>query len=209
MNVYEIVFLLLFVGFMLLSVGLVMSGLKGVRTAKAGKVSKHCPRLVFYDRSDNGTISVGGLTIDVSKMLHLVVFGNSMKDYDIWDGQEIYAKRISEEEKRKITDYPVLVFQITNAKFYDSQFKLRKFVNYGKIDNAEVEWAAIYDKDRNRIKINKEDFVQKCRIKAKKLNAFGISGDVALSETYDEEANCYDYSLHPVNTIYAVVKYAA
>ena len=50
---YEFVFAILFVLLMGVSMGLVASGLVGLSTAKAGKVSKPCPRYVFYNRSDN------------------------------------------------------------------------------------------------------------------------------------------------------------
>ena len=205
---YEIVFTILFIVLMGVSVGLVVSGLIGLSTAKAGKVSKPCPRYVFYNRSDNGKISVDGRSVDVSKMVHLAVCGNSMKDYDIFDGQEIYAHRISSEaEKRNIQDHPVLIFRITNAKIYDSQYKLRKFVDYGNLENSDKDWDHVYEKNAQRIKLNREDFVQKCLIKSKRLKRLQMGDEVALSETFDEDANVYDYSLHPVDTIYATVEY--
>ncbi len=206
---YETVFAILFIVLMGVSVGLVVSGLIGLSTAKAGKVSKPCPRYVFYNRSDNGKISVDGRPVDVSKMVHLAVCGNSMKDYDIFDGQEIYAMPISTDaDKRIIQDHPVLIFRITNAKIFDSQYKLRKFVDYGNLGYSDAQWDDVFEKNAQRIKLRREDFVRKCLIKADKLKRLQVGDEVALSETFDEDANAYDYSLHPVDTIFATVEYA-
>ncbi len=210
MGLYEVFFIILFVLLMGTSAGLVLLGFVRLETVKAGKVSKTCPRVVFMNRRDNGRITVDGRTIDVSGMLHLAVCGNSMRDYDIWDGQEIYAQRIVDDaDKRNINDYPVVVFDIVKAKFYDSQYKLRKFVGYGCLDYSDDDWEAIYEKNKARIKINKEEFVRKCLVKAENLKSQDVSCDVVLSETYDEEAGKHDYSLHPVNTVFAIVEYAA
>lgn len=44
-------------------------------------------------------------------MLHLAVSGNSMRDYDIQNGQEIYTKPYGEEEKERIVDHPIHVLK--------------------------------------------------------------------------------------------------
>lgn len=205
---YEIVFILLFVTLMLVSVLMVVYGLSGLSTVKAGKVSKHCPRIVLYNSKDYGVISVDGRTVSVSGMLHLAVCGNSMRDYNILDGQEIYARRYEDDESKvSIEDHPVLVLKITKASFYDSQYKLRKFVDYGSLNNTDIEWETVFERNTDRIKMGKEDFIRKCLVKVEKLKKLGITGQVVLSETYDEEKNYYDYSLHPVTTICASVEY--
>lgn len=206
---YEIVFVFLFSILMLLSVCMVIFSTIGVVTVKAGRVTKHCPRFVFCSRNESGKILVDGQVVDVSHMIHLSVCGNSMKDYGIVDHQEIYATAFtSEKEKEAIADFPVLVFKITNAPFYDSQYKLRKFIAYGDIDNTEKNWGDIFDKNKEKIKIEKADFISRCIAKASKLASDNIKGHVALSATYNEDDGFYDYSLHPVDTIYAAVEYA-
>lgn len=206
---YEIVFVFLFSILMLLSVCMVLFSTIGVGTVKAGRVTKHCPRFVFCGRNESGKILVDGQVVDVSHMIHLSVCGNSMKDYGIVDHQEIYATAFtSEKEKEAISDFPVLVFKITDAPFYDSQYKLRKFIAYGDIDNTEKNWGDIFDKNKDKIKIEKSDFISRCNAKASKLASDNIKGRVALSATYNEDEGFYDYSLHPVNTIYAAVEYA-
>lgn len=205
---YEIVFVVLFTTLMILSVCLAVINIAGVETVKAGRVTKHCPRFVFCGRNDSGKILVDDQMVNVSHMIHLSVCGNSMKDYGITDHQEIYATALStEEEKNGIADYPVLVFKITNASFYDSQYKLRKFIGYGEVGYQPTAWGDLYDRNSERIKIEKEAFVNRCLEKASRLVASRVGGRVALSATYNEEDDCYDYSLHPISTIYAAVEY--
>lgn len=206
---YEIVFVFLFLALMAVAFGVVLTSTVLVGTIKAGKVTKHCPRFVFLNQKGNGRLRVDGQIVDVSKMLHLTVCGNSMRDYQIVDGQEIYAQYIeSDDEKNHIPDHPVLVFSISNAGILDSQYKLRKFVDYGYLGYGNDEWGTVFDRNSERIKIERQAFLEKCRIKAEKLQKSGIAGRVALSETYDEDNELYDYSLHPVNTIIASVEYA-
>lgn len=178
--------------------------LRLVLSAKAGKVDKFFLRYKLSSCKKPKEIKCGNDTIIVSGLKDLYVYGNSMKDYSILNGQYVFVEPYNTmNAKQSIQTYPVLVFDITEQKI-QSKYKLRKFVSYIKIDN--VNWKNVYEENRSRIKISQEIFISECIEKVKKLD--NVSIDYILSETFDEEKGRCSYSLHPVETLYAKVKYA-
>lgn len=173
--------------------------------AKAGKVSKFYWKYKLLFGKEPNTIVCDGTKIDVSTYKELYVYGNSMKDYDIHNGQKVLVSEYkSAEQKNQIEGYPVLVFHIYNMK-YQSPYKLRKFVGY--VDElGDMDWNYFYDRLNDRIKIDKAQFVS--GLKEKESNLTQKHNRHILSETYDEDTGIYRYSLHPVNSLYAKVMYA-
>lgn len=148
-------------------------------------------------------IKVNGAKIDLSKDEKMLVNDNSMKYYNLFDGQRIYVKRFSDNEKSNITTYPVLVFNIDNPKSNDTEYKLRKFVGYVDSDN----WQDIFNHFRERIKISETDFVTQCAAKYAKTPSTDRA-HLVLSETFDEDKASIAYSLHPVTSVFGKVEYA-
>lgn len=178
--------------------------LRFVLVAKAGKVDKFFWKYKLSSCKIPKEIKCGNDTIAVSKLSHLYVHGNSMKDYNIFNGQYVFVEPYNTmEAKQSIQTYPVLVFDITEQKI-QSKYKLRKFVSYINLNN--VDWTNVYAESRSRIKISQEIFIQECVEKVNKLD--NVNLDYILSETFDEEKGRCSYSLHPVETLYAKVKYA-
>lgn len=173
--------------------------------AKAGKVSKFYWKYKMLFGKEPSVIECDGEKVDVSSYKELYVHGNSMKDYNIHNGQEVLVSEYgSLQQKNAINDFPVLVFHIYNMK-YQSPYKLRKFVGY--VDTpGNTDWANFYDRLRDRIKIDKDQFI--ATLKEKEINLSQPDERHILSETYDEDSNVYRYSLHPVNSLYAKVMYA-
>lgn len=143
-----------------------------------------------------------------------IVCGESMRDYDIHNGDMVYVQTFKPAEKDRIVTFPVLMFAIKDMGCLKSRYKLRKFVSY--IDNLQCcDWGNVYERHKDRFegKIGKEDFCNMCREKVSKLSA-GQNNPAAtekpvryvLSETREEK---YLYSLHPVDTVYGKVCYAA
>ena len=66
----------------------------------------------------------------------------------------------------------------------------------------------IFSKFENRIKSDKQTFVDECSRKVNKLKKVSIEGDLVLSETYDEPTKQHLYSLHPVKSLFGKVRYA-
>ena len=63
----------------------------------------------------------------MSGLDYLYVYGNSMKDYNIFNGQYVFVDPYQTmDEKQSIQTHPVLVFDITEQKI-QSKYKLRKF----------------------------------------------------------------------------------
>lgn len=170
---------------------------------KAGKVTKLCKekRTVFGDTPSN--ININGVRIDVSKDLKMLVSGNSMKNYNIFDSQRVYVKPMTDEEKHEIKNYPVLVFNIVNGIKGDAKYKLRKFVGY--VDNNNFK--DLYEVQHSRIKVSMDIFISQCSPKYDKLRK-QYTEMLVLSETYDEDKNTVLYSLHPVSSILGKVEYA-
>lgn len=199
-TVFTIAFLTMMVGMVLF----LFINLNTLPVAKAGKVTKFCrkeKRVLGYMPNN---IRVNGVKIDLSKDDKMLVSGNSMQYYQLFDGQRIYVKRLSDGEKGKITTYPVLVFSIMdNPDQDDARFKLRKFVGYIDTD----EWSVIFNRLKDRIRIPQADFINQCATKYAKIPREDRS-HLVLSETFDEDKGSIFYSLHPVHTIYGKVEYA-
>lgn len=177
---------------------------KSLPVVKAGKVTKLCPKTKHILGYMPDTIKVNGTKIDVSHDEKMLVSGNSMKFFNIYDGQRIYVRRLSDSEKFNITRYPVLVFHIVNnPNKDDADYKLRKFVGY--VDS--IQWTDIFSKFKDKIKISEKDFIRQCQSKYQRLPDAERS-NLILSETYDEDNNRICYSLHPVNSVYGKVEYA-
>ncbi|MCQ2078027.1 MAG: hypothetical protein MJZ20_13550 [Bacteroidaceae bacterium] len=180
--------------------------LRRVSTVKAGNVLKYCPATKCRVGSKPRQIQVNGAYVDVSSLEQLVVCGNSMHDYRINNGQTVFVSRINDKES--ISTHPVVVFNITNAPSHQSKYKLRKMVSYA--EGYDQDWNVIYRENNNRIRISQNDFVTMCQNKVKKMQEAGIVNErFIVSETYDEDLHEYRYSLHPVSTLYAKVKYVA
>ena len=171
---------------------------------KAGKVTKFCNKKKCVFGAMPNRVRINNQDIDLSDNEKMVVSGNSMKEYRIFDGQRIYVKRYSEDEKNTIQRYPVLVFNIVNTpNEKDATYKLRKFVGYITTCN----WTDVFVTFQDRIKIDKDTFTSLCEQKYAKTPQ-ADRDRLVLSETYDEEHNTVLYSLHPVSTIYGKVEYA-
>lgn len=198
-TLFSIVFPIMIFGML----ALLFINIQTLSVVKAGKVTKPCKerRTVFGDTPSN--ININGVRIDVSKDLKMLVCGNSMKNYNIFDGQRIYVKPMTDNEKHDIKHYPVLVFNIVGGMEGDAKYKLRKFVGYVKDNN----FKDLYEIQHNRIKVSMDTFISQCSPKYDKLRE-QYSEMLVLSETYDEDTNTVLYSLHPVSTILGKVEYA-
>lgn len=170
---------------------------------KAGKVTKFYWKYKILTGKRPESITCEGKMVNVSAYKTLYVYGNSMKDYDIHNGQEVFVEELNKMDKERITDFPVLAIHIYNA-LCQSPYKLRKFVSYIELDH--VNWEEIYEKFHHRIRVTKEQFIEECVKKQHKESPNKISRYI-LSETYDEDAITYHYSLHPVSSLYGIVKY--
>lgn len=183
----------------------ICSFIRFLPVAKAGKVSKFYWKYKLLLRKNTKVIECDGEKVDVSSYKGLYVYGNSMKDYAIHNGQEVFVSEYTtEQQKISIQDYPVLVFHIYNMKC-QSPYKLRKFVGYVK-DPSAMNWHNFYNQFKDRIKIKETQFISECRGKLEKLKK--SEGQYILSETYDEDMCTYRYSMHPVSSLYARVMYA-
>lgn len=201
MNVtlFAIVFFLTIVGMLVF----LFLNIKSLPVVKAGKVTKPCKEIKRIFGYMPSMISINGIKRDVSKDLQMIVCGNSMQNYNIYDGQRIYVKAMEDEEKNQITRYPVLVFHIVNGELGDAKYKLRKFVGY--VDNENLHDLFVSKQDR--IKVSEDIFVSQCGEKLRKLR-LKESVRLVLSETYDEDQKAILYSLHPVTTIFGKVEFA-
>lgn len=72
---------------------------------KAGNVSKFYwkYKLLFGKRPK--AILCDNVRVDVSSYETLYVYGNSMKDYHIYNGQEVFVDKLNERQKETISDY--------------------------------------------------------------------------------------------------------
>lgn len=201
MNVtlFAIVFFLTIVGMLVF----LFLNIKSLPVVKAGKVTKPCKEIKRIFGYMPSHILINGVKKDVSKDMQMVVCGNSMQNYHIYDGQRIYVREMMDEEKNAITRYPVLVFHIINGEPGDAKYKLRKFVGYVNNDNLHDLFASKQD----RIKVSEDVFISQCEEKLRKLRQ-KESDRLVLSETFDEDQKAILYSLHPVTTIFGKVEYA-
>lgn len=183
----------------------ICSFLRFCPVAKAGKVSKFYWRYKLLLGKGPKIVDFNGEKIDVSSYKELYVYGNSMKDYHICNGQKVLVSEYrTERQKESIEDFPVLVFHIYDMKF-QSSYKLRKFVGY--IDSPEeTDWGKLYIKYKNRIKVDESQFTSE--LQKKTMNTDVKQDRYILSETYDEDSCLYHYSIHPVRSLFAKVMYA-
>lgn len=179
------------------------SNIRSLPVVKAGKVDKLCEEKTHLFKTVPSKIIVDGVKVDVSDDLNMIVCGNSMKNYNIFDGQLIYVRALTTTEKNSIANYPVLVFNINDPKKNDAVYKLRKFVCYV----TSPDWESIYDKYSNRIKISKDLFIAQCTTKYSKLGVDECNNAI-LSETYDEDNKTIAYSLYPADSVFGKVEYA-
>lgn len=205
MTLYYIIFYIAIGLLLLFPLLYALSSIRFYFAAKAGKVSKPYPAVRLSTKRKPCEIRCEGETINTTSMLCLYVHGNSMKDYKINDGDYIFIERFNtDSEKLHIVGFPVVVFSIVNPK-WQSKYKVRKFVGYVH-DNDN--WYEVFSKFENRIKSEKQTFVNECERKIKKLKEVSSEHDLVLSETYDETLDRHLYSLHPVKSLFGKVKYA-
>lgn len=202
MNV--VVFAIAFGVMMIGMIIILLLNFNSLPVVKAGKVTKFCDKKKFVFGTMPNHVRINNRVVDLSDDEKMVVSGNSMKEYDIFDGQRIYVKRYSEDERNTIQRYPVLVFNIVNTpNEKDAVYKLRKFVGYITTNN----WPDVFVTFQDRIKTDQVTFTRLCTEKYAKIPQ-ADRDRLVLSETYDEEHNTVLYSLHPVSTIYGKVEYA-
>lgn len=171
--------------------------------AKAGKVSKFYWKYKLLFGKEPNIIVCDQEMINVSSYKELYVHGNSMKDYDIHNGQKVFVSVFENHEKESIEGFPVVAFHIYNMKC-QSPYKLRKFVGY--VDDIKSRnWAELYRRYRERIKIDEIQFISD--LDKKNIPGLMSSDRYILSETYEDDSNAYRYSLHPVSSLYAKVMY--
>ena len=199
MTLFTVVFAMMVVGMLVF----LLLNIKSLPVVKAGKVTKPCRENKFFFGYMPSYIRINGVRKDVSKDCQMLVCGNSMKKYNIFDGQRIYVKLIKGDAKVHIEHFPVLVFHIVNGATGDSKYKLRKFVCYVSDDN----FTSVYEKFKDRIKVSEKKFLEQCSSKYGKLRN-EYKGRFILSETYDEDKNIVLYSLHPVESVFGKVEYA-
>lgn len=176
-------------------------------TAKAGEADKYVFKIGVGKRLDKNRINAK------TKLLQLLlVNGNSMADYGIFNMNSIWVQKFNEEEKRNITSFPVLVLSLVDPiKKSDSLYKLRKFVGYVK-NGESIDWGAVYEEYKSRVKpsVSKGEFIASCEHSySKSYERLKNDDIIVLSETFDEGIRKYHYSVHTVSQVYAKVKYAA
>lgn len=180
--------------------------LRQVSTVKAGNVLKYSPAKKWRVGSKPQHIKINGSYVDVRNMEQLIVCGNSMHDYQISNGQTVFVAPYDSNDREFITTHPVVVFHITDASSVQSRYKLRKMVSYAEGYNQN--WGDVFDANESRIRIPKAAFEDMCLAKVRKMQVAGIADErLIVSETYDEDLRAYRYSLHPVSTLYAKVRY--
>lgn len=180
--------------------------IRKVNTVKAGNVLKYSPAVKWRVGCKPDRIQVNGTVVDVKELEQMAVCGNSMCHYNIYDGKTVFVSRFNDAEKETISTFPVVVIKIIGAHSSQSRFKLRKMVSYA--DGYSQNWATIFDSNKERIHIPKVEFETMCRDKVEKMKRNKITEErLVVSETYDEDLCRYKYSLHPVSSLYAKVKY--
>ena len=176
------------------------------RRVKAGTANKFIFGKAFARRLGS-ELKTDHDFVDPKDYEQMVVAGNSMKDYNIHDGDIVLVKTYDERSKMEIDTYPVVAIKLCkNWNPFDSDMKLRKFVGYAR----DQKWDAVYDSFKKRVKnsVSREDFIASCK-KSFEKNPFTIEKDhpAIVSETYDENSRQYHYSVHPVNLLYGKVAF--
>jgi len=191
------VFVTVFSSVMLIQIVIIMLSFPCISSVKAGKVTKFCLRKRVC-KALPSKLDVEGDVVDVSGLHCLYVCGDSMYPYDIKDGQIVFVSVYGEKQKRTIESKPVVVLKIHGMPL-QSQFKLRKFVAY---TDQNSDWENVYQANREFIKTDKGSFIKMMQKKAARCMG---NGSFVLSETY--ESKHAQYSLHPVDDLYAKVEY--
>lgn len=187
-----------------------------MKVVRAGDVQKNVPVVKVVDSVKKEYIEVGQDRIDIQNFKALFVRGNSMREYQIIDGQIVYVERFTNDaQKQGINTFPVLVLKLQKRniflRLFVSQLKLRKFICYIK-DLENVNWGEVFNAEHNRIKLEREEFICVINHKIEEMMERGeylTDCQYVLSETYDEDTNRCSYSLHQVSKIYGKVRYAA
>ena len=183
---------------------MLVENIRVIEVARAGRVDK------FTCRYNVSRIEKNEKVKDLKSF---VVRGESMRDFEIHNGNIVYVKTFRTiEEKSAITTHPVLMFTIDGIGERQSRYKLRKFVDY--VTNPQnTDWGKFYDSHKDRLsKISKSEFMAMCQTKVEKLKLCNGSFPVdtntlyILSETHEDK---YLYSLHPIDSLYGKVCYAA
>ena len=178
------------------------------RRVKAGTANKFIFGKAFARRL-NSELRTNIDIVNSKDYEQMVVAGNSMKDYNIHDGDIVLVKTYDEHSKMEIETHPVVAIKLgKNWNLLDSDMKLRKFVGYA----TDQRWDAVYDLYKKRVKksVSREAFIASCARSFDK-NPFTIEKNhpAIVSETYDENLCQYHYSVHPVNLLYGKVAFVS
>lgn len=173
------------------------------RRAKAGTADKYVFGHTIARRLSK--VTVGDRCVDASGYEQMVAAGDSMRDYNIHNGDSILVSPYDGHGRLHISRYPVLAIKLRGPmKPFDSDIKLRKFVGYV----VNQDWGKAYDCYHDRIKpaVSRDDFMASCA-KSYGKHQFTLSetNPAVLSETYDVDSHCYHYSVHPAESVYGKV----
>ncbi len=152
-------------------------------------------------------VRVNGRAVDVSTLKRFAVSGDSMTDYAIHSGQQVFVRPISVDEAQVLDKRPILVFHMKPKNIIDSKFKLRKFLGYVDLESCNSEDVFnLYEQD---IKLTKDEFINEYNARLQKLTADGamFKGKYILSATYRTKEKKYHYSLHKSDNVFGVVEY--
>ena len=198
--------------FMLVAMIYILSGdIHLLHVVRAGSVSKNVLGIKVVDFPERKTVSTGNGIEDISGLEAMYVKGNSMRDYNIFDGSTVFVQKITGEDRNHITTHPVLVLMLKKKNPLVSQLKLRKFICY--IPNIEdVDWQHVFNEQQDRIKLTYPDFISVIEnkiVEMKERNEYFTDTCYILSETYEEDKNKYSYSLHRSSSVCGKVKFSA
>lgn len=183
--------------------------LKFEPTIKAGKANKFRFRFALspYGYGSCKQVICGDKVVNIDGLETFRPKGRSMSYNGIESNQRVYVQPFSSlESKNNITTHPVVVLTMTDVGFLDSHYKLRKFIDY--VVPQTANWKEIYKKHHveNRIKITLSDF-EKSMTKKSETKEVKTAANCVLSETLNETTREFEYSLHPVNSLYGKVMF--
>ena len=178
----------------------------GIQYVKAGKVDDFCLKYALVPHARIKKLRIGEREVNVSGLLMYLVHGNSMSSFGVRSGQRVFVELLNSNMKNSITTHPMLMFSIIGTSKWQSQYKLRKFIDYVEI--GVTDWGMVYDANSERITtMNRDAFILAMQQKEHKVR-LGQERHI-LSVTFNEHARAFEYSLHPVSSLYGIVKYAA
>ena len=206
-NYYHIAVLTVVALVFLPSLILFLKNTRFLQYVKAGKVDDFCWRYAFVLNAHKKQLRIKDELHNVSSLLMFVVHGNSMCQYGVNSGQRVFVQKLNDDLlKNTIQTHPMLMLSIVDASKCQSQYKLRKFIKY--IEKNTDDWGAVYDANRDYIKsMSKDAFIAAMQKKALKVHL--DKERHILSVTFNEHSKALEYSLHPVSSLYGIVKYAA